>query len=153
MKVITFTKNGFEDIQKQYNELKHKRLSVVKELSDARDLGDRSENAAYKVARQKLSALDRRIVHLGYLLRVGKVVEPQSTDKVEIGSQVTFQDETDKTVTFTIVGGYESNIPEGKLSEVSPIGKALLGKKKGEIVKVHIPDGIKHYKIIEVKNV
>lgn len=150
-KSIQFTQQGFAKIQNELKSLQEKRPSAVVELSSARDLGDRSENAAYKVARQKLSALDRRIRELNRIVRFATVVRPSTSDTVEIGSKITVEHEN-KTQVFTIVGGYESDIENGQLSCYSPIGKSLLGKKSGAVVTVFVPAGMKEYKILNIEN-
>ena len=146
---IPFTKEGYEKIQKEYDELHVTRKDAVIELARARDMGDRSENAAYKVARQRLSSIDSRIRHLGRLLRFGKIVEPPKTEEVGIGSTVVIDDGMSHK-TYTIVGSYESDIPNGKLSCYSPIGKALMGKKLHEEIRVLAPAGQLRYRIISI---
>lgn len=146
---IPFTKEGYAKIQKEYDDLQTTRKDAVVELARARDMGDRSENAAYKVARQRLSSIDSRIRHLGRLLRFGKIVEPPKTGEVGIGSTVVIDDGTSQK-TFTIVGSYESDISNGKLSCYSPIGKALMGKKVYDEIRVFVPAGELRYKITSI---
>ena len=146
---IQFTKQGFEKVQKEYEELQKQREQAVKELATASAMGDRSENAAYKVARQKLGAIDRQIRHTSMLVRFGKVVEREFTGKVDIGCMVKVYDGKSERL-YTIVGGYESDIMHGKLSCFSPIGKSLMGKQVGEQVKVHVPVGELTLNIIDV---
>lgn len=137
---IQFTQAGYTEIEKKYELLKTQRAAAVNELTTASALGDRSENAAYKVARQKLNAVDRELRHLSFLIRYGIVVAPTTHNQVELGTQVTVQQNSTQK-TYLIVGGYESDIHAGKISCFSPIGKALMGKKKGEIVEVITPNG------------
>lgn len=148
-KKIPFTKEGFKKLQKEYDELLSQRVPAVAELSEARDMGDRSENAAYKSARWKLSSLDRRLRQLKNLLRNAEVIERAFTGKVDIGCRVTLFDGRD-TFKYTIVGGYESDPILKRISIHSPIGKALLGKKPEETIIVDIPAGKAAYKIIAV---
>lgn len=150
-KTIPFTKEGYQAILAEFNKLQADRPATVIELRRASDLGDRSENAAYKVARQKLSRIDRRLAQLTQIQRYAIITEPKTTDTIEIGSQVTITNGTD-TMQFVIVGGYESDIPAGRLSVMSPIGKALLGKKKHNSVQVQIPNGLVTYTVIDIKN-
>lgn len=137
---ILFTKDGLDQMQAEYNDLKIKRIGAVEMLSKARDMGDRSENAAYKSARSTLSSIDRRLVSLVMILRRAKVVEPKKNGQVEIGSQVTIDGSSGKQ-TYTIVGSHESDYGHGNLSFFSPIGKALMGKKVGDVVTVYAPAG------------
>lgn len=138
---IQFTKEGYEKVRKEHEELQTQRKQAVKELATASAMGDRSENAAYKVARQKLGAIDRQIRHTAMLLRFGIVVEREFTGKVDIGCKVMVDNGTE-TKEYTIVGGYESDLSTGKISCFSPIGKTLMHKKLGDIVSVEIPAGV-----------
>lgn len=150
MKRIQFTSEGLEKLKKEHQELLIKRPAAVQELTTARDMGDRSENAAYKSARQKLSGLDRRIRQLEYVLKSAVIVEKKGSDSVQIGSVVTVAGGIGKK-TFTIVGGYESDIVEGKISCYSPIGKTLMRRKINEEVVAQTPRGNIVYKILEIK--
>lgn len=150
VKKIQFTKEGYENVKKEKAELEEKRKTAVKELSEARDMGDRSENAAYKSARWKLSSIDRRLRHLKNLLKYGQVVEKDFKGMADIGCQIVISDGRE-TFEYTLVGGFESDLIKGKLSINSPIGKALIGKKTGETIIVNIPAGMAAYKIIDIK--
>ena len=137
---IQFTKEGYAKVQKEHDELKEKRKIAVQELATASAMGDRSENAAYKVGRQKLSGIDRQIRHTAMLLRFGVVTEREFTGKVDIGCNATI-DNGKETKEYSIVGGYESDLATGKISCFSPIGKALMHKKVDDIVHVPVPAG------------
>lgn len=150
VKKIQFTKEGYENVKKEHAQLTAQRVGAVQELSTARDMGDRSENAAYKSARWKLSSIDKRLRHLKNLIKYGEIVEKEFNGKADIGSHVTLSDGKD-THEYTLVGGFESDIMKGKLSINSPIGKALMGKKAGETIIVNIPSGMAAYKIIDIK--
>lgn len=112
-------------------------------------MGDRSENAAYKSARWKLSGIDRRLKHLSNILKYGEVVSSTVPGVISIGSTVIVHDGTDEK-TFSIVGGYESDTLQGKISNASPIGKALIGKKMGDSMNITTPAGKLHYEIVEI---
>jgi transcription elongation factor GreA len=149
MRNIKLTPEGHKKLQDEYNQLQEKRKEAVKELSIARDMGDRSENAFYKTARSKLSSIDRELVRLGTILKFGQVVGQTKVGEIEIGSKVKlFDGNVDRE--FTIVGGYETDIEAGKISYFSPIGKALLGKRVDDIVVIKIPAGTLTYKILEI---
>lgn len=149
MKTVRFTKSGLEELNREYQTLQEKRKIAVSELKTARELGDLSENAAYKVARTKLSGIDRRIVQISILLRKATVSEVRQDGMVGIGNTVKLQMDN-KISIFEIVGTYESDTQRGKISHVSPLGKALMNKRKGDVVQITVPAGVKTYFIIEV---
>ena len=148
---IRFTKEGYRKIQEEYQRLLEQRKEAVDALRTAREMGDLSENAAYKVARQRLSQTDSRLRHLKKLLLSGKVTQESFTGVVVFGTKVTVEKNDGTQDTYTIVEGFESDPSVGKLSTVSPIGKALLGKKTGEKVTVNIPAGSVSIKILNVE--
>lgn len=149
MKKVIFTPDGHRKIQAEYDDLKKRRVGAVSELKTARELGDLSENAAYKVARQKLNSIDHRIMSLSRLLRNAEVVESKRDGTVDIGSTVVVESDTGRQ-TFHIVGGYESDPMNGKISVFSPIGKALMAKKAGDDVTAYVPNGLVKYVVISV---
>lgn len=144
---VTFTKEGYENLKKEYQEILDSRKDAIKELSRARDMGDLSENGFYKAAKGKVISIDSTLRRLHDLIRRAKVAD-STTGVVGIGSKVTVNN--DKTTQeFTIVGRYEANPAKGHISDASPIGRSLLGKKVGDIVKIQIPNGEKTYKILK----
>jgi len=147
---VLFTEAGFIKIKKEYDDLLAKRPTFVKELSVARDMGDRSENAAYKAARRRLSSTDNRLRFLKRLVENAKVVKPAQTEYVEIGSVVKVNN-GNADIIFYIVGEYEADPMAKKLSYKSPVGQALLRKKVGDSVKISVPTGTMEYKILEIK--
>lgn len=154
-KYIPITPEGFAAFKEEKIQLLIKRKTAVVNLRTAREMGDLSENAAYKVARHELSAIDSRLRHLEYIIRVAKVVEKTDSDLVDIGSNVVLQSLGDTQgkgiVEYLLVGGYESDPAQGKISHYSPIGRAIIGRKTGDEIKVNTPKGLVNYKIIEVK--
>lgn len=138
-KQILFTKRGYEEKQKEYEALLAARPDAVKELAKAREMGDLSENGYYKAARFKLSDIDRHIRQLKHLLKIAKVQEAAAQGFIDIGSIVTIHDGKNEK-TYEIVGTYESNPSEGKISYVSPLGKILMGKRRGETAVLQIAD-------------
>lgn len=149
-KVFLFTQEGLDDMKKELADLHEKRKPAVAELSRARDMGDRSENAAYKSARQILSGLDRRTQRLEQVIKYSQVVQPRFKDIVDIGSRVILENENG-TVEYLIVGGMESDLSKARLSCFSPVGKAVMNKKVGERVSIHVPAGRIEYLIKEIK--
>lgn len=146
---IPFTKTGFLQFQKEYEDLQQKRPQYVKELSIARDMGDRSENAAYKDARRRLSSTDSRLRFLKRIIEHAKVIEPTQTEYVEIGSKVTVLKDNQE-ITFHIVGEHEADLNQKRLSYKSPVGKMLLHKKSGDTVQVQLPAGSFEYHIVKI---
>ncbi|MFA9289076.1 MAG: GreA/GreB family elongation factor [Weeksellaceae bacterium] len=148
-KVVTFTPEGHTKLKAEYDELNAGRPAVVAELTRARDLGDRSENGAYKAARWKLSGLDRRLRELKRALDAAQIVAKPTSGVIGLGSSVKLTQGA-LELNVTIVGGYEVDLAAGKLSHFSPLGKTLLGHKTGETVQVHTPAGLKEYYIASV---
>ncbi len=141
---IPFTKEGYGKLLEERSALLSERPEAVEHLRKSREMGDLSENGYYKASRARLSFLDSRIRRVERLIRLAKVVESSGSNGIEIGSQVTLTDGT-RELHFTIVGGYESNPLNHTISYVSPLGKALIGKKVNEIAEVHAPSGIMQY--------
>ena len=145
------TQKGYNKVLAEIEELrKVKRLIAVARLKKAREMGDLSENSEYVAAKEDLSFLDGRAQELEYLLRQVKVI-PDSSDNsiIEVGSVVDVLVNGNKD-TISIVGELEANIAEKKLSNNSPIGQALLGKKKGDVVTVTVPAGEIEYTILKI---
>jgi len=137
---IPFTSAGYTQLLEEKKKLISERPEAVDHLRRAREMGDLSENGYYKASRAKLSSLDARLRHLDRLIRFGKVVQTANTGFIDIGSVVTMRD-GEKEMTYTIVGGYESDPSKQTVSHLSPIGKALMGKKVGENSVVETPSG------------
>ncbi|OGG11552.1 hypothetical protein A2Z00_04920 [Candidatus Gottesmanbacteria bacterium RBG_13_45_10] len=146
---IPFTREGYDKIFTQRDTLLAERPDAVENLRKAREMGDLSENGYYKAARARLSFLDSRLRRLARLVRLGVVVASSGSGRVEIGSNVTITDGK-TTHTYTIVGGYESDPSKNTISYISPIGKALMGKREKDVVEVGIPKGIVRYTVIKV---
>ncbi|MBI2031382.1 MAG: transcription elongation factor GreA [Candidatus Levybacteria bacterium] len=152
-KKIYLTREGLSELKKEYEELaKIKRPDILTRVSQARDMGDLSENAEYVAAREELSFIDGRIDELEELLRQAIVIEENhKTGKiVKLGSTVTLNIKGKKEI-FTVVGEWEADPKEKKISHESPLGKALIGKKVGEKIEVEAPAGKVVYSIVSVK--
>jgi transcription elongation factor GreA len=148
---IPFTKEGYEKIKKEYDELMKKRPEFVMHLRLAREMGDLSENGYYHASKGKLTSLDSRLRHLKKLLLLGRIVENQGNKIADIGSSVIIETAEKKKFEYSLVGGYESDPKNGKISLFSPLGKALKGKRTGDTVFVITPAGETKYRIIEIK--
>ncbi len=152
-KKIYLTKEGLGELKKEYEELsKVKRPDVLARVSQARSMGDLSENAEYVAAREELSFIDGRIDELEELIKQAVLIQESHTKGnhvVKLGSTVTVNVKGKKEI-FTVVGEWEADPKEKKISHESPLGKALIGKQIGEKVEVEAPAGILGYTIVSV---
>jgi transcription elongation factor GreA len=134
---IRFTSAGYSALQPKLDELFKKRERVLIELQRAREQGDLSENGAYKAARFELGDTDRAIRTLQHQIKYGKVVTTPNNGTIGVGSKVKLRREDGKEFEYTIVGTYETDPMNGKISIESPMGKTLMGKKIGDEVVVN----------------
>lgn len=150
-KKVYLTQQGLLDLQKEYDELvKVKRPDVVARLAAAREMGDLAENAEYTAAREELAFMDGRIEELEMLLKQAVVIEDHHGDKmVSLGSQVTLKVNGKKEI-FTLVGEWEADPQEKKISHESPLGKALMGKSVGDDFEVEAPAGKMTYTVVSI---
>lgn len=148
---LKVTQEGFDKLQKELEELTAKRPGVLTRMVAAREQGDLSENAGYHAAKEQLGYIDRRTRHLKIMLRFAEVVKAKNTDTVAFGSVVKVHN-GEEDVEFAIVSAIEADPIKMKVSDVSPIGKALLGKKVGEEVEIETPGGKIIYRVIEIKS-
>ena len=146
---IKFTKEGYQKLGEEFQELTEKRPLVLARMVAAREQGDLSENAGYHASKEELGKIDSRLRYLKLLMRFGEIVDSRGSASVGIGSTVKVSRDNN-TFDFNIVGNLEADPVHGKLSEVSPIGSALLGKNAGDEVEVETPDGKISFKILEV---
>ncbi len=148
------TVEGRDKIDKELEVLKIvKRREVAERIKQALAFGDISENAEYDQAKNEQAQLEERIAKLEKILRNAQIIDENdiSTDKVSVGSRVMVKDlEYDEEMEYTIVGSAEADPYEGKISNESPVGSALLGGKIGDTVEVHVPDGLIKYQILAI---
>ena len=137
------TPEGLEDLKSKLETLSTvRRREVAERIKEAREFGDISENSEYDDAKNEQMMLEKQIAEIEERLRSARVIEEGSSDVVSVGSTVHVKDQkTDKSTKYRIVGSSEANPSEQKLSNESPVGKALLGHKRGETVKVPVPRG------------
>jgi len=148
---ILLTREGLNELKKEYNNLVNiKRPELVIRLATARGQGDLTENSEYTAAKQDLAFIDGRIAELDQVLHEAKVVVSHSKKKVDVGCKVTLT-VSGKRETFTIVGEWEADPLQKKISHSSPLGKALLGRKVGEKAEVEAPAGRILYKILNIE--
>ncbi len=148
------TPEKFEELKKELEHLKTvRRKEIAESLEYARSLGDLSENAEYQEARDMQAAIEERIGYLEKTIKEAKIVAHQRKgDVVGLGSTVTIQKDKEKTNrTYTIVGSDEANIHEKKLSYLSPLGEALMGKTKGDEFTFTTPNGTQKCKVMKVE--
>ena len=149
---IVLTPQGYLDLETELNELKTVvRPRVIKDLKDARAQGDLSENADYDAARDEQAQVEARIKELEYKLEHSTIAEGSKEGVVAVGSTVVIVDEDDEEDEYSIVGSMEADPFENKISNESPIGKAIIGHKIGETVMVESPNGSYKVTIKEVK--
>jgi transcription elongation factor GreA len=148
------TKEGFQKHQDELDYLRNvKRQEVANRLHEAMEGGELIENAEYEAAKNEQAFVEGRIQELEMLLATARVIEENHKDKsglIQIGSKVTIKEQGFDSETYTIVGVAEANPREGKISNESPIGKAILGHRHGEEVNVETPSGTYKVKIIKV---
>jgi transcription elongation factor GreA len=155
MEKIPITKEGLEKLRQ---ELKHletvERPKNIKDISEARAHGDLSENAEYDAAKEKQSLIAARINELKNAIAKADVIEigDDPADRVVFGSTVLLCNlKTDEEITYQLLGSYESDPENGKISVTSPLGQALIGKEEGDEVKIRTPGGIQEYEILEIR--
>jgi transcription elongation factor GreA len=155
LKEVILTPEGYEKLKREIDLLRgDKRREVAERIRVAREFGDIAENAEYDDAKNEQAMLEHKIAQLEDRLLTGRVITKKeiSKDSVSIGSRVRLRDVAAKqTFEYHIVGSAEANPAENKLSNESPVGKAIMGHKKGETVEVSAPRGSLKFKILEIK--
>ena len=148
------TYEGLKKLEDELQDLKVvKRKEVAQKIKEAREQGDLSENAEYDAAKDEQGKLEKRIADIEAMLKIAQIVDESeiSTDKVSVGSYVTVKNlKRDKIDTYKIVGSAEANTAKKRISDESPVGKALLGHKVGDKVEAETPSGNVPYEIIEI---
>lgn len=156
VKEVLVTKAGLAKLVaelQQYNDVRRKEVAV--RLKEAIAYGDLSENSEYEEAKNEQAFVEGRIVELESMVKNAKIISDDKSgqDTVQIGVTVTVQNitENDEPETYTIVGSTEADPVSSKISNESPIGSAILGKAKGDVVKVKVPAGVFEYKVMKIK--
>ncbi len=149
---IYLTSEGFLEIEEELNNLREvKRPAIIKALKDARALGDLSENADYDAARNEQAQIEGRIVELEKILEIAELIEKKDTDSVGLGTTVKIKYlEDDDVEEYRIVGSKEADPSEDKISNESPLAKAIMGAKAGEVRSVESPNGKYDVEILEI---
>lgn len=153
-----FTRDGLSELQQELRILhEEKRVEIAEKLKEAISYGDLSENAEYQEARDEQAQVELRIAELEEMLKPGNYdliddekIARRKKSGINVGNTVILESDNEK-ITYTIVGSQEANIFDNKISNESPIGKALIGKNVGEFATVKAPSGEKTYSILDVK--
>jgi transcription elongation factor GreA len=153
---IPMTAEGLAPLKEELHQLKTvERYAVIKQIAEAREHGDLSENAEYHAAREKQSFIEGRVIELEDVVSRADVIDLSKLaggKVVRFGASVTVADvDTDEEITYLLVGPYEADIKKKKVSVQSPLGRALIGKIEGDMVEVTAPGGGKAYKVLKVK--
>ena len=152
--IIYLTEEGLKKLQEELNHLKNvERPGISKQIAEARDKGDLSENAEYDAAKDAQGLLEIKISKLEEDLSNARIVDESKIDisKVSVLSKVKIRNlSTKKELVYTLVAEKEADLKNGKISVTSPIGKGLLGKKKGEVAQIQVPSGILQLEIISI---
>lgn len=152
MQKTLITKEGLEKMQKELEDLRTtKRAEVAQRLKEAIAMGDLSENSEYDEAKNAQAFLEGRIVQLEQQIRTAQIIVKGKKNRIDVGSTVTIEDmEEYVKETVAIVGSAESNPFEGRISNESPVGRALVGAKAGDIVEADAPNSVIKYKVISI---
>jgi transcription elongation factor GreA len=149
IKQYQLTKDGKAELERELEELKSQRGGIAEKIANARDYGDLSENAEYDAAREEQVQVESRIAEIEDILLNASLIKAASTNKVTVGNTVELRTKG-TTVTYTVVGPVEADPIEGRISNESPIGLALMNKKVGEKVTITTPKGNNDYEIVKI---
>ena len=153
-KEVILTQEGYDNLEKELNYLKtEKRAEIADRIKVALGFGDLSENSEYDEAKTAQAENEGKIVELENKLRHAKIIDEKDIDTktVQVGNKVKLYDEEFKEeIEYTIVGSTEVNLAENRISNESPLGRALLGAKKNQVVEVEAPAGVMKYKVLAI---
>ena len=154
-KEILLTQEGYDNLEKELEELKTvKRYEIAERIKVALGFGDLSENSEYDEAKNAQAANETKIAELENKLRYARIIDESEIDtkSVQVGNRVTILDlEYNEELEYTIVGSTEVDLSQNKISNESPIGKALLGAKKNQVIEAQTPGGVAKYKVLAIK--
>jgi transcription elongation factor GreA len=156
MKKMPITVAGAEQLKQELQRLKSvERPRIIQAIAEARSHGDLSENAEYHAAKEQQSFVEGRLAELESRLSAAQVIDPKTVKadgKVVFGATLELLEESSgKKVTYQIVGDYEADLAQGKISISSPIARALIGKEPGDVVQVQVPGGVREYEILDIR--
>ena len=151
-KAFRLTKEGVAELEAEHKNLVAQRKPIAERIRTAREFGDLAENAEYTSARQEQDRVESRISELEHILQNVEIIgKPRGDSKVQLGSKVTLKGNGSKTKEFQVVGTVEADPLNGKISDESPIGQALLGKAVGDAVEIKTPAESATYKVVSIK--
>jgi len=154
MAVSYMTQEGYKKLLEEVTYLENvKRPEISKQIAEARDKGDLSENAEYDAAKEAQGLLEAKISQLKGLIASARLIDESqiSTESVQIMNKVTIKNtKNNQTMVYTLVAESEANLKEGKIAVSTPIGKGLLGKKLGDVVDIKVPSGIMSFEIMNI---
>lgn len=145
------TQSGLDELKQELERLVASRGEIAQKIATAREFGDLTENAEYDAAREEQGIMETRILEIEDIIKNAKIIAANGTSSVQVGSTVCIVDESGVKLEYMIVGPVEADPLEGKISDESPIGAAVLGKKKGASFTVETPRGAKTYTIESIK--
>lgn len=148
------TLQGEKELRKELEHLTGTvRLEIAKRLKSAIEMGDLSENAEYKAVKEEQGFIEGRIQEIEYILRNAEIIEENNDgyDEVKLGAKITLQEEDFPEEIYHLVGSREADPGNGRISNESPIGEALMGKKVGDVVNVETPGGMLEFKITKIE--
>jgi transcription elongation factor GreA len=149
-KLFNLTQAGIDELKQEHEGLVSQRGGIAQRIKEARELGDLSENAEYQSAREEQDRLEARIAEVEHILQNSQIIKiAKSNGKVRLGSKVELKG-NGKTENFQIVGTMEADPLNGKISDESPIGQALLGRAKDETVEIKLGNQVTKYKIVNI---
>lgn len=150
-KMYQITDEGRQELEAELEDLKGRRGAIADKIAEARDYGDLTENSEYDTAREEQGLVESRIAEIEDILLNAEIIKSSKGSKVALGTKVEIKTKGKKTtVTYTVVGPVEADPLEGKISNESPIGEALMGKKVGDSVTITTPKGTTTYEIVKI---
>ncbi|MBO5850447.1 MAG: transcription elongation factor GreA [Paludibacteraceae bacterium] len=150
---VYLTEEGYKKLMDDLAELESQRPMISKQIAEARDKGDLSENAEYDAAKEAQGLLELKISQLKSTIAQARLIDESriSTDEVQILNKVKLRNKkNNQEITYMLVSESEANLREGKIAVTTPIGKGLLGKKKGDSVSISVPAGVLEFEIIDI---
>jgi transcription elongation factor GreA len=154
MEKVPMTRDGLAQLEDELKRLRtEERPAVIRALAEAREHGDLSENAEYHAARERQSFIEGRVAELEDVVSRAQVIDTSGLDDdvIRFGATVNVCDEdTEEESAYTLVGSHEADASNGRLSVTSPLGRALIGKKQGDVVEVNTPRGARSYEVIKI---
>ncbi|MCH5164289.1 MAG: transcription elongation factor GreA [Clostridiales bacterium] len=150
--VELLTLEDIKELEAELEELKvHGRAEMAEKIRVAREFGDLSENAEYDIAKEEQAKMEARIAEIEAKLRNAQIYEKSKSDKVGLGHTVKLLDlDTNEELTYDIVGSHQANPVENRISNDSPVGKALIGKKRGDEVEIKVKAGVVRFRILKI---